>query len=43
VSFTLPTDESDVTILGIMASMEIAAAKEFADFLNIQFASGGKP
>lgn len=39
----LPIDDNDVTILGIMASMEIAAAKEFADFLNNQFASAGNP
>jgi hypothetical protein len=43
MTFVLPVDDNDVTILGIMASMEIAAAKEFSDFLNNQFSSAGKP
>jgi hypothetical protein len=43
MNFPLPTDDNDVTILGIMASMEISAAKEFADFLNNQFSAAGNP
>jgi hypothetical protein len=43
MNHVLPVDDSDVTILGIMASMEIAAAREFSDFLNNQFTAGGKP
>jgi len=43
VSFVLPVDDNDVTILGIMASMEISAAKEFSDFLNNQFSAAGQP
>jgi hypothetical protein len=42
MSFTLPQDSNDVTILGIMASMEIAAAKEFSEFLNNQFKAAGE-
>ena len=43
MSFVLPVDDNDVTILGIMASMEISAAKEFSDFLNNQFNAAGQP
>jgi hypothetical protein len=43
MNYILPVDETDVTILGIMASMEIAAAKEFSDFLNHRFTVEGQP
>jgi len=43
MNYVLPVDDNDVTILGIMASMEIAAAREFSDFLNHQFSAAGKP
>ena len=43
MNYTLPVDDNDVTILGIMASMEISAANEFSDFLNNQFTSMGQP
>ena len=43
MNFVLPENDSDVTILGIMASMEISAANEFSDFLNNQFSAAGKP
>ncbi|MCF8529215.1 MAG: hypothetical protein K9G13_03675 [Aquiluna sp.] len=43
MSFVLPENDNDVTILGIMASMEISAAKEFSDFLNNHFSAAGKP
>jgi hypothetical protein len=42
MAFALPEDDNDITILGIMASMEIAAANEFSDFLNNQFTAAGK-
>lgn len=41
--FALPEDDNDITILGIMASMELTAANEFADFLNNQFKAVGNP
>ena len=43
MNYVLPVDGNDVTILGIMASMEISAANEFSDFLNNQFTALGKP
>lgn len=43
MSFVLPVDESPVTILGIVASLEIEAANEFAAFLDNQFLAAGEP
>jgi len=43
MSYVLPVDDNDVTILGIMARMEISAAKEFAEFLNNKFSAAGNP
>jgi hypothetical protein len=43
MNHVLPVDDNDITILGIMASMEIAAAKEFARFLDNQFKTAGEP
>lgn len=43
MSFILPVDENDVTILGIMARMEISAAEEFSWFLNNHFNAEGRP
>jgi hypothetical protein len=43
MTLVLPVDDNDVTILGIMARMEISAAKEFAEFLNNKFSAAGNP
>lgn len=43
MTFILPVDENEVTILGVMASMEIVSAREFADFLDNQFKAAGNP
>jgi hypothetical protein len=43
MNYVLPVDDNDVTILGIMARMEISAAKEFSEFLNNKFFAAGKP
>jgi hypothetical protein len=43
MNYVLPVDDNDVTILGIMARMEISAAKEFSEFLNNKFSAAGKP
>lgn len=40
--FALPVDEDDITILGIMASLEIAAANEFSQYLDSRFKAEGE-
>jgi hypothetical protein len=40
--FALPVDEDDITILGIMASLEIAAANEFSQYLDSRFKALGE-
>jgi hypothetical protein len=40
--FALPVDEDDITILGIMASLEIAAANEFSQYLDSRFRAQGE-
>lgn len=40
-SFALPVDDNDITILGIMASLELAAANEFSEFLDLRFKAAG--
>ncbi len=42
-NFVLPVDNNDITILGIMASMELAAANEFSEFLDSRFRALGQP
>lgn len=39
----LPEDQNSVTILGIIGTMEIAAAEEFSTFLNHRFQTEGNP
>lgn len=41
--FALPVDEDDITILGIMASLEIATANEFSQYLDSRFKAEGEP
>ena len=43
MNFVLPVDDNEVTVLGIMASMEIWAANEFSNFLNSRFGAAGQP
>lgn len=42
-SFRLPTDRDEVTIVGIIGTLELAAAQEFAEFLNNTFNALGQP
>lgn len=41
--FRLPTDRDEVTIVGIIGTLELAAAREFAEFLNNKFNALGQP
>ncbi len=40
-NFALPVDDNDITILGIMASLELAAANEFSEFLELRLGLKG--
>ncbi len=42
-NFALPIDDNDITILGIMASLELTAANEFSEFLELRFGAQGEP
>lgn len=43
MSFVLPVDDNYVTVLGIMASLELQSAREFSEYLDNQFKTAGNP